>query len=108
MDNLKMSYAYPAVFEKDGGGYSVSFPDLEGCYTYAETMEEAALNAKEALELYIEVLGTVPFYWLILIAFAVTFIENIFPPSPSDLILVAVAIISGIMLNIEQTIRNTI
>ena len=50
----------------------------------------------ENIELYIEVLGTVPFYWLILIAFAVTFIENIFPPSPSDLILVAVAIISGI------------
>ena len=50
-----MSYAYPAVFEKDGDGYFVFFPDLKGCHTYAETMEEAALNAKEALELYIEV-----------------------------------------------------
>ena len=26
-------YTYPAIFEKDGDGYFVNFPDLEGCYT---------------------------------------------------------------------------
>jgi predicted RNase H-like HicB family nuclease len=44
-----------ALFEKDGsGGYSVSFPDLPGCFTCGSTLEEAERNAKEALELWLE------------------------------------------------------
>ena len=28
-------YVYPAIFVKEENGYSVSFPDLEGCFTDA-------------------------------------------------------------------------
>ena len=50
-------YVYPAQFiNEDNGAISVYFPDLQGCYTYDDTMEGAALMAREALELYIEVL----------------------------------------------------
>ena len=45
-------YIYPAVFtpEKEGG-YSVSFPDVDGCFTCGDTLEEALAMAKDALSL---------------------------------------------------------
>ena len=49
-------YVYPAQFvNEDNGTISVYFPDLAGCHTYDDTMEGAALMAKDALEGYIEV-----------------------------------------------------
>ena len=36
------------------GGYNVSVPGLEGCFTQAETEEEALENAKEAITCYLE------------------------------------------------------
>ena len=52
----KIKYAYPAQFvNEDNGTVSVYFPDLDGCYTYDDTIEGAAVMAKEALELYIDV-----------------------------------------------------
>ena len=42
-------YLYPALFEKEDCGYSVSFPDLEGCVTSGETLEEALEMAQDAL-----------------------------------------------------------
>jgi len=49
-------YVYPAKFvNEDNGTISVFFPDLEGCHTCDDTMEGAALMAKDALEGYIEV-----------------------------------------------------
>lgn len=39
------------------GGFTVTVPTLPGCITYGETIEEAQLMAKEAIELYIEVLN---------------------------------------------------
>jgi antitoxin HicB len=36
------------------GGYTASVPTLPGCITYGETVDEAILMAKEAVELYIE------------------------------------------------------
>jgi predicted RNase H-like HicB family nuclease/DNA-binding XRE family transcriptional regulator len=45
---------YPAVFEvAEEGGYTVHFPDLSGCYTEGDTIEEAYKYAKEALHLYL-------------------------------------------------------
>lgn len=45
-------YAYPAVFTPEsGGGYSVYFPDVEGCYTQGDTMADAIFMAEDALEL---------------------------------------------------------
>lgn len=46
-------YIYPAIFITEEEGYSVLFPDLEGCHTQGETLEEALDMAKDALSLYI-------------------------------------------------------
>ena len=35
------------------GGYSVHVPALPGCASQGETIEEAVVNIKEALELYL-------------------------------------------------------
>lgn len=45
-------YAYPAVFtpEKDGG-YSIVFPDLEGCYTCGDDMADGLMMAEDVLAL---------------------------------------------------------
>ncbi|MCT2398544.1 type II toxin-antitoxin system HicB family antitoxin [Novosphingobium mangrovi (ex Huang et al. 2023)] len=40
---------YPAVIERAGETYSVFFPDLPGCTTAGDTMQEAVMNAHEAL-----------------------------------------------------------
>jgi len=45
-------YIYPALFspgEPDEGGYTVTFPDLPGCITEGDTLEEALSMAKDAL-----------------------------------------------------------
>ena len=40
---------YTARIYKDGDAYSVEFPDLDGCFTQGDTLEEALTNAKEAM-----------------------------------------------------------
>lgn len=45
---------YPAIFHKDEQGYWVEFPDLPGCNTQGDTIEEAYKMAKEALALYLD------------------------------------------------------
>ena len=45
---------YTAVFHEDDNYYWVEFPDLEGCFTNGLTIEEAFLNASEALGLYLD------------------------------------------------------
>lgn len=45
---------YPAIFTKEDTGYSVRFPDLEGCFTEGDTIEEAYNMAVEAVGLYLE------------------------------------------------------
>lgn len=43
-------YVYPAVFTpEEGGGYSVFFPDLEGCYTCGDDLQEALFMAEDVL-----------------------------------------------------------
>ena len=42
-------YAFPAVFTKEEGAYSVSFPDIEGCYTFGKNEAEAIEMAEDAL-----------------------------------------------------------
>lgn len=44
-----MKLVYPACFyEEDEGGYSVEFPDLLGCITQGDTLEEAIEMAEDA------------------------------------------------------------
>ena len=42
-------YVYPAVFKKEGELYSVSFPDLESCYTSAASIQEGLEMANDVL-----------------------------------------------------------
>jgi predicted RNase H-like HicB family nuclease len=43
------------VLELDeDGGYSVSVPALDGCFTQGKTKDEALANAKEAILCYLE------------------------------------------------------
>jgi len=45
---------YNAVFTSEAeGGFSVSVPDLAGCFSEGDTFEEAQKNIKEAIELYL-------------------------------------------------------
>lgn len=51
---MKDKYVYPAVFDYDADGISISFPDLAGCFSCADTDEEALLMAEEVLGLWME------------------------------------------------------
>lgn len=47
-------YIFPAIFEaRSKNGYYITFPDLPGCITHGETVEDAFAMAKEALELHL-------------------------------------------------------
>ena len=49
-----MKVIYPATFILENSGeYSVIFPDLDGCATCGENLENALLMAQEALGLYL-------------------------------------------------------
>ena len=39
---------------EEGGGYLIEFPDLPGCISDGETIDEAIANGKEALLCWIE------------------------------------------------------
>ena len=43
------NYAYPAIFTKEENGYSVFFPDIDGCFTCGDTLPEAMEMAEDAL-----------------------------------------------------------
>lgn len=45
---------FPAIIEKASDGYGVYFPDLPGCTSAGTTVQEAALNAEEALQAHID------------------------------------------------------
>jgi predicted RNase H-like HicB family nuclease len=50
---VRPSYSILLTAEQEGG-FSVSVPELPGCFTEGETIEEAVDMAKEAIMLYIE------------------------------------------------------
>ena len=41
---------YPAIIERGAEGFGVFFPDLPGCVSAGDTIQEAARNAEEALD----------------------------------------------------------
>ena len=43
---------YPAVFHPEDTGYSVSVPDLDGCFMEGDTLEEAYEMAFDAIGLH--------------------------------------------------------
>lgn len=45
-------YAYPAIFTpEEDGGFSVNFPDVEGCYTEGDNLTDAIYMAEDVLAL---------------------------------------------------------
>ena len=44
------------IVEKDEHGFYVWCPELKGCQSQGDTLEEALANIKEAIELYVETL----------------------------------------------------
>ena len=48
-----MLTVYPAIFHEEDRAYWVEFPDLEGCQTFGDTLQETIELASEALGLYI-------------------------------------------------------
>lgn len=43
---------YPAMFEETDDGYSVFFPDLPGCVSAGKSLENAFIEAHDALSLH--------------------------------------------------------
>lgn len=44
---------YPAIIVADDNVYTVVFPDVPGCYSDGETVNDAAVNAESALSLHL-------------------------------------------------------
>jgi len=42
-------YVYPAIFTPEEKGFSVYFPDLEGCYTCGDDLQNALMMAEDVL-----------------------------------------------------------
>ena len=51
-----MNYKVSIVVEKDEYGYYAYCPELEGCQTQGDTLEDVMSNIKEAIELYLDTL----------------------------------------------------
>ena len=56
---MKNAY-YPAVFHPEEVGYSVFIPDIAGCSTQGDTMDEAVEMAKDAIGLMLDGAGEYP------------------------------------------------
>ena len=50
-----MKHYYPAVFEAaQEGGYTVTVPDIDGCFTEGKTLEKAMWMAQDAIGCMLE------------------------------------------------------
>lgn len=54
MNKLNVNHYYPAIFTTENKGFSVRFPDLPGCYTEGDTLDEAYKMAASAIGLYLQ------------------------------------------------------
>ena len=48
-----MKYVYPAVFTEENGQYLVSVPDLSGCHTFGDDLNEAIEMARDAMAMWL-------------------------------------------------------
>lgn len=51
---------YPAVFHREDAGFSVTVPDIDGCFTQGDTMDEAIEMAQDAIGLLLEGVSEYP------------------------------------------------
>lgn len=88
-----MLQVYPAIFHEEVDGYWVEFPDLVGCQSSGETIEDTMELAQEALGVYL-----------------VSLIEDETDlPEPTDINLIAPeqGIVSYVSTDIDKYRRNT-
>ena len=52
-----MSYKVSVIVEKDESGYYAYCPELDGCQTQGDSLEETINNMKKAIELYLETMS---------------------------------------------------
>jgi predicted RNase H-like HicB family nuclease len=53
-------YTFTVIVERDEDGFYVAeVPDLKGCYTQGETLEEALKNIREIIEMCLEAEGDI-------------------------------------------------
>lgn len=52
-----MTYKINTIIEKDTHGYYAYAPELKGCHSQGDTLEEVIENIREAIELYLESLS---------------------------------------------------
>ena len=52
-----MSYKMSIVIEKDEHGYFAYCPELDGCHSQGDSLDEIIENMREAIALYIETLS---------------------------------------------------
>lgn len=50
-----MTKVYPALVHKEYDGFWLEFPDLPGCYTQGDSLEELMENAEESLGAFLAV-----------------------------------------------------
>ena len=50
---LRLEYPFHVIADREGG-YVINFPDLPGCFTQADSIDEVAAMAGEARQLWIE------------------------------------------------------
>lgn len=48
-----MKYVYPAIFEFENEKYYVSVPDLSGCHTVGDNLQDAIEMARDAIEMWL-------------------------------------------------------
>ena len=53
-DYMKLPYRMEIAEDKDEGGFIASYPDLPGCITCGETIEEAKENLRDAKRAWLE------------------------------------------------------
>jgi len=52
-----MTYKVSVVIEKDDHGFYAHSPELEGCHSQGDSLDEVIANIREAVELYLETLS---------------------------------------------------
>jgi predicted RNase H-like HicB family nuclease len=51
-----MNYKVTVVIEQDEDGYYAFAPELDGCQTQGDSLDDVLANIREAIELYLETL----------------------------------------------------
>lgn len=53
MSHLDYPFTTRLLSVEDGGGYLIEFPDLPGCLSDGETIDEAIVNGADAMQCWI-------------------------------------------------------